>query len=57
LSDIEACVAMHDAAGQTIGVWWDDVATLDPEDLRQVRDKAVELAAQMRADWETQVNH
>jgi hypothetical protein len=48
---------MHDAAGQTIGAWWDDVATLDPEELRQVRDKAVELAAQMRADWEARVNH
>jgi C1A family cysteine protease len=98
LSDIEACVAMHDAAGQTIGVWWDDVAALAPggtdsfdvkvpfwkykpdqnkvvgyslqvyneyepmvateqKKLRQVRDKAAELTAQMRADWEAQVNH
>ncbi|MGA9347517.1 MAG: C1 family peptidase [Anaerolineae bacterium] len=30
LSDIKACVAMHDAAGNTIGVGWDDVAALDP---------------------------
>jgi C1A family cysteine protease len=32
LSDIVACVAMHDAAGDTIGVWWDDVAALDPDE-------------------------
>jgi hypothetical protein len=30
LSDIDACVAMHDAAGETIGVWWDNVAALNP---------------------------
>ena len=95
LSGIEACVAMHDAAGDTIGVWWDAVAALDPdetdsfdvevyfwkhkpdqsqmadyslqvyneyefmtateqEELHQVRDKAAELAAQMRANWEAQ---
>jgi hypothetical protein len=95
LSDIKACVAMHDATGDTIGVWWDDVETLDPgetdsfdvkvsswkhkpdqgqmadyslqvyneyesmtateqQELRQVRDKEAELAAQMRADQEAQ---
>ena len=32
LSDIVACVAMHDAAGDTIGVWGDDVAALDPDE-------------------------
>jgi len=30
LSNIKACVAMHDAAGNAIGVWWDNVAALDP---------------------------
>lgn len=29
LSQVTACVAMRDAAGETIGVWWDDVADLD----------------------------
>jgi hypothetical protein len=32
LSDIKACVAMHDAAGNTIGVWWDSVGALDPDE-------------------------
>jgi len=32
LSDIKACVAMHDAAGDTIGVWWDSVGALDPDE-------------------------
>ena len=31
LSHIDACVAMHDAAGNTIGAWWHDVAALDPD--------------------------
>lgn len=30
LSNINACVAMHDVDGNTIGVWWDNVATLNP---------------------------
>jgi hypothetical protein len=30
LNNIKACVAMHDAAGNTIGVGWDGVAALDP---------------------------
>jgi len=95
LSHIKACVAMHDVTGETIGVWWDDVAALDPDEadsfdvevyfwkhkpdqgqmadyslqvyneyefmtapeaekLRQVRDKAAELVAQMRANREAQ---
>ena len=32
LGDIKACVAMHDAAGDTIGVWWDSVGTLGPDE-------------------------
>ena len=32
LSHVTACVAMHDVAGETIGVWWDDVAYLDPDE-------------------------
>jgi len=93
LSHIDACVAMHDAAGNTIGVGWKSIAALDPgetdsfdvkvsfwkykpdrskmahyslqvcseyemttaaeqEKLRQVRDKAAELTAQVRADRE-----
>jgi hypothetical protein len=30
LSHIKACVAMHDEAGDTIGVWWDSLGALDP---------------------------
>lgn len=95
LSHIKACVSMHDAAGNTIGVGWKSIAALDPgetdsfdvkvsfwkykpdrskmaqyslqvyneyeittaaeqEKLRQVRDKAAELTAQVRADREAQ---
>jgi len=32
LSHVTACVAMHDVAGETIGVWRDDVAYLDPDE-------------------------
>lgn len=30
LSHIDACVAMHDAAGNTIGIGWKSIAALDP---------------------------
>ncbi len=32
LSHVTACVAMYDVAGETIGVWRDDVAYLDPDE-------------------------
>jgi len=32
LSHIVACVAMHDAAGNTIGVGWDSIGNLDPDE-------------------------